>query len=215
MNDSVLTFLKRGHTTEQTRNAISLLKKNNLKFIGQMMVGLPNSTPEDEIDCAQYICESGASGARIYPTLVFRQTELENITNEKKYNPLTLEEAVIRSADVLSVFVKHNIPCIRIGLCESENLHSEDTFVAGPNHPSIGEMVKSELYYNIICSILDIGIFSKSILIYCPNGAISQIIGNKKTNIIRLKGKYGFERIYIKEDRSLESYDIRILNKED
>ena len=60
--------------------------------------------------------------------------------------PLSIEEAVIRSRDVLAVFVKNSVECIRIGLCESDNLHSEETFFAGPNHPSLGEMVKSALY---------------------------------------------------------------------
>ena len=215
MNDGILTYLKRGHTSKQTENAISLLKKHNLKFIGQMMIGLPGATVNDEIECARYICESGASGARIYPTLVFKQTELETLTLEKKYIPLSLEEAVFRSAQVLSIFVEHEVPCIRIGLCESENLHSDATFVAGPNHPSIGEMVKSELYFNIICSMVDTQKLAKNILIRCPKGATSQIIGNKKTNIFRLKSKYGFEQIVVKEDVQFKSYDIKITNKED
>lgn len=214
MNDEVLSFLKRGHTAEQTKRAISLLNQNKIPFVGQMMIGLPKATLDDELECANFICNSGAIGARIYPTLVFKQTELEKLTIDKSYEPLSLDEAIFRSAQVLSVFVEHNVPCIRIGLCESENLHSSDTFVAGPNHPSIGEMVKSELYFKIICARLDGVDFSRKIVIFCPKGATSQVIGNKKSNIIKLEKMYGFESIRVLELDNLESYNIEIKSKE-
>ncbi|MBQ3040968.1 MAG: radical SAM protein [Clostridia bacterium] len=215
MNDEVLSFLKRGHTAEQTKRAISLLNQNKIPFVGQMMIGLPKATLDDELECANFICNSGAIGARIYPTLVFKQTELEKLTIDKSYEPLSLDEAIFRSTQVLSVFVEHNVPCIRIGLCESENLHSSDTFVAGPNHPSIGEMVKSELYFKIICARLDGVDFSRKIVIFCPKGATSQVIGNKKSNIIKLEKMYGFESIRVLELDNLESYNIEIKSKED
>ena len=215
MNDEVLSFLKRGHTAEQTKRAISLLNQNKIPFVGQMMIGLPKATLDDELECANFICNSGAIGTRIYPTLVFKQTELEKLTIDKSYEPLSLDEAIFRSAQVLSVFVEHNVPCIRIGLCESENLHSGDTFVAGPNHPSIGEMVKSELYFKIICARLDGVDFSRKIVIFCPKGATSQVIGNKKSNIIKLEKMYGFESIRVLELDNLESYNIEIKSKAD
>ena len=44
MNDSVLSYLKRGHTVNDTINAIFLLKEANISFVGQMMIGLPKSS---------------------------------------------------------------------------------------------------------------------------------------------------------------------------
>ena len=49
----------------------------------------------------------GAVASRIYPTLVFNNTELKDLTMDNKYMPLSIEEAVIRSRDVLDVFVKN------------------------------------------------------------------------------------------------------------
>lgn len=214
MNNDVLSYLKRGHTTDDTKNAIRLLKENNIPFVGQMMIGLPTATIQDEIECAEFIARNGAQGARIYPTLVFKNTELENITSKGLYVPLTCEEAISRSATALAVFVKANIPCIRIGLCESENLHSDTTFVAGPNHPSIGELVKSELYMREICVALREN-SAKSVIIMCPSGATSQVIGNKRKNISKLKEMYGFKQIKVIEDKLLKPYNIKIINKED
>ena len=66
--------------------AIKILKDKGIPFVGQMMIGLPKATLEDEIYCAKQICQLGASGARIYPTLVFKHTELEELTKIKGVN---------------------------------------------------------------------------------------------------------------------------------
>ncbi len=217
MNDDVLSCLKRGHTANDTITATKLLNDASIKFIGQMMVGLPNSSSKDEINTAEEICKLGASGSRIYPTLVFKNTELESITKNGEYMPLTLDEAVARTADVLRVFIKNNVPCIRIGLCESDNLHSDTSYFAGPNSPSIGEMVKSRLYYNLILENLERirNNITNSLLIECPIGSVSQIIGNKKQNVNELKEHFGFKYIKIKENANLMQYQIILKEKEE
>ena len=217
MNDQVLRFLKRGHTKNDTFEAIRLLKSSGFDFVGQMMVGLPTATLEDELFCAEQICSLGAVGARIYPTLVFKDTELAQLTYDGIYQPLTIEEAVSRSAAVLEVFLKHNVPCIRIGLCDSENLHSDDTFVAGPCSPSIGEMVKSRMYFNKICKILesDKSFTGCSLIIECGKGYVSQVVGNKRKNIVEIKNQFGVKNISVKENSQLDFMELKIEVKEE
>ena len=212
MNDDVLRYLKRGHTSLDTINATSLLNKAQIPFVGQMMVGLPRATQEDELYCAEQICKLGARATRIYPTLVFKNTELEILTRIKEYIPLSLEDAVARTALVLEIFSKNNVNCLRIGLCESENLHSESTFFAGPNNASIGEMVRSRLYYNKICENLGENDNYKdvSIVVAGPTGATSQIVGQKKTNLAKLKNKYGIKNIKVIENDDIEQFNVAI-----
>ncbi|MBE6663023.1 MAG: radical SAM protein [Ruminococcaceae bacterium] len=217
MNDEVLKYLKRGHTAVDTINATKLLKNAKINFVGQMMIGLPSANIQDEIYTAKVISRLGASGTRIYPTLVFKNTELEDLTNNGEYRPISLDEAVERSAKVLEVFIKNNIPCLRIGLCESDNLHSEDSYIAGPNSPSIGEMVKSQVYYNLIFKSLKNSSLMKleSLYIECANGCISQIIGNKKKNVDKLKKTFGFKYIKVKENNNLMQYQLILKEKEE
>ena len=214
MNDEVLSYLKRGHTVKDTENAISLLNDARISFVGQMMIGLPTATLEDEMFCAEKICELGASSVRIYPTLVFKSTELEQITMKGEYIPLTCEEAVSRSAEVFKIFLDNNVPCIRIGLNDSENLHSDETFVAGPNEPSIGEMVKSRYFYNTIREKL-FYFKAKNIIIECSKGKTSQVIGNKRFNVEKLKDEFGLKEIKVIENGTLNQYDINIYEKEE
>ena len=217
MNDEVLRYLKRGHTVSDSLNAMTLLNKVGIPFVGQMMIGLPTATLEDELECAKVICSYGAKGARIYPTLVLKNTELESITSKGEYIPLTIEDAVIRASKVLKIFNNNNVPCIRIGLCDSENLHSDKTFIAGPNCPSIGEMIISRVFYENIVEMIDRDGLNTElhIIIECANGKVSQVIGNKKENIIKLKTMYGFKTIKVVENKQLNDFEINILKKEE
>ena len=210
MNDSVLSLLKRGHTVSDTVLASKLLKDNGINFVGQMMVGLPGATAEDEIYCAEMICKLGASASRIYPTLVFKNTELENMLFTKDYIPLSLEEAVERSANVLEIFIKNNVNCIRIGLCDSDNLHSSETYLAGPNSPSIGEMVKSRLIYKQICSQIDKNTVYDCLTICCPLGKRSQVIGHKRENMLNLKKHFKINEILVLEKENINNLEIKI-----
>ncbi|MBQ2727491.1 MAG: radical SAM protein [Clostridia bacterium] len=208
MSDRVLKESKRGHTAEQTETAVKLLKDAGFSVVGQMMVGLPGSDAEDEIRTAYKICEMGCTAARVYPTVVFRDTELCGRMQRGEYSPLTVEEAVRRSADVLEVFLGNNVNCIRIGLCDSENLHGTE-YAAGPNHPSMGELVEGEIYFRRICQALDsLEEVPEFCTICVPAGEISKAVGQKRCNKLRIEYKYNVKKVKFIENSSLKRYNI-------
>ncbi len=209
-SDSVLTASRRGHTAEDSRRAMTLLRQGGYAVVGQMMVGLPGATMEDEVECARRISELGATAARIYPTLVFRDTELYRQMTAGKYTPLSLDEAVARCAAALDVFLEHNVECLRIGLCESENLHEADTFAAGPNHPAMGELVRGEIYWNRIrTERTAVPISSENGLrIEVPRGELSAAIGQNGRNKQRIREEFAVKTIQFTENNSLKRYHI-------
>ena len=211
-SEHVLSSCKRGHSPERSRTAMTMLREAGFRTVGQMMIGLPGSSLSDELACAEEICRLGASGCRIYPTIVFRDTELHRMTVRGEYHPLTLDEAVARSAAVLDVFVRHGVPCLRIGLCESENLHSDETYFAGPNHPSLGELVSGELYYNRICAALDEypPVKGSTVTVSVPRGDISMAVGQKRRNKIRIEIKYSVKSVKFIEKDNFTRYNIEI-----
>lgn len=211
-DDAVLGCTKRGHSSLDEYNACKLIKEKGLELVGQMMIGLPGSTIENELETAKFIIDSGASGVRIYPTVVFRDTELCGMAEHGIYKPLSLEDAVNRSALVLEEFIKAKLTVLRIGLCSSDNLSNSNTYFAGPNHPALGELVKSRVYYNRICCQLDLSsdIKDKVLYISVAKGETSKAVGQKKENKISLMQKYGIKNIIIREDDSLSEYDVRI-----
>ena len=213
MDDDVLVSSKRGHTSCDAERACKMIKNRGFSLIGQMMIGLPESTVEKEIYTAKKICEMGADGARIYPTVVFYDTELCSMMQSGIYTPLSAEDAIFRSKEALKIFVENNVPCIRVGLQSGENLSDEKQVAGGANHSAIGELAMSALYFDKICECLDV--FSKdeiseNITIFCPRGEISKIVGQKRKNIEKLRQKYPIKRVKVLEKNELLRYNIII-----
>lgn len=190
MDDAVLAASGRGHSVADAEHACRLLTDAGLSVVGQMMIGLPGSTPESEVATARRICELGASGARIYPTVVFADTALCDMMQAGHYRPLTLDEAVCRSAEVLAVFETHGVQVLRIGLCASDNLTDPACAVAGANHPALGELVRSELYYRNLRKLLQ-GAKAPVQTVYIPARELSAAIGQHRQNLLRLQGEFG------------------------
>jgi len=187
MDDRVLNASMRGHSAKQAREACETVVRAGFSLVGQMMIGLPQSTLQAELETAKTICEMGASAARIYPTVVFYETPLCEMVKNGTYLPLTVENAVYRSAEVLKIFLKHNVPCIRIGLCAGEDFSSDDKVMAGPNHPSLGEMVLGEIYYEkLIASFAKNNLLGKETVLFLPAREISKYVGQHRCNLNRL-----------------------------
>ena len=209
LNDEVLCAAKRGHDTKTAIEACRLIKAREFSLIGQMMIGLPSACVEDEIRTAELICELSADGARVYPTVVFAQTELACMTERGEYQPLDLDDAVERTKRVLDVFDRHGVPCIRVGLCASENLRDSSKAIAGATHEAIGEMAMSELYFERICKELDERkINGGRLVIYVACGAVSKAVGHKKKNREKICEKYGLESLKVLEKKELLGYNI-------
>lgn len=212
MDDKVLQACKRGHTSKQTYEACRLVKEAGFELIGQMMVGLPEANIESEKSTAHTICEMGAVGARVYPTVVFYKTELCDMSKKGDYTPLSTEDAVMRTKEVLKVFDSYNVPCIRVGLCASENLSSPDAVFGGANHSAIGEMAIGEIFYEkmdeLISGLTPDEMSKKNIVFYVPKGCTSKAVGQKRKNILRLCEKYSISKIKILEKNSIIGYNI-------
>ena len=214
-SDEVLRRSGRGHDAECARVACRKLKASGFTLIGQMMIGLPGSDTESEILTAREIISAGADGARVYPTVVFYDTELSCMTERGEYVPLSNEDAVMRTKAVLDVFDRARVPCIRVGLQASENLSDESCVMAGANHSAIGELAMGELYYERICAEIEkSGARGGEICVLVPMGAVSKAVGQKKKNKQRLIQKYGFRKIKFVECPDVEGYNVKLQYKE-
>ena len=215
IENNVLIATKRGHDFECAKSACNLIVNRGFNLTGQMMIGLPGSTVESEISTAKFIINSGCSSARIYPTVVFKDTELCSMTENALYSPLSLEDAVDRSATVLKMFIDAGVKVIRVGLCASDNLLSEDTYYAGPNHPALGELVESEVYYRLICEKYSLIQFTSNdiLTIGVARGNISKAVGQRKRNKLRLIQTLNLNDAKFEEIDYLNDYDVLLTVK--
>ena len=207
-SDKVLSASRRGHTALDSEKACRLIKQRGFTLIGQMMVGLPLSTVEDEINTARSICALGCDGARVYPTVVFPDTRLMEMTKSGSYTPLTTEAAVERTAEVLSVFADNGVRVIRIGLCSNETLR--DPVYEGSYHPSVGELSLNRFYLKKMTEKLTKmpDTLGKTVVFSVSKGKISQAVGQKRYNVLRIKEIFKLKDVKIKENDDLREFDL-------
>lgn len=218
-NDYILSSCKRGHTYEDVVRASKLIRKYRFNLGHQMMIGLPESTVQDDLNTARDLIKLKPKMVRIYPVLVIRGTELEKEYNEGNYEPLTVNQAVERCKELCYLFGKKKIDIIRIGLqstdtiCSPTNNGSE--VVAGPYHETFRQLVESSIYYDtIIQKIKKINTKAKEITITVNPQNVNNVVGYKRENIEKIKEMYDLD-VEIKQDikQPLEKIDIAISKK--
>ncbi len=203
MDDEVLKLSNRGHTAKDAEIACEKIKKAGYSLIGQMMIGLPGGTLENELYTARKICDMGADGARIYPTVTFFDTELACMAQRGEYRMLSNDDAVVRSKEAYKLFCDRGVECIRIGLCASDNLGDVTKVMGGANHPALGELVLGEAYFDRECDMIDSlggSTEEKTATFSVPRGELSRAIGQKGRNRDRLCRKFGFSKVIFKEN---------------
>ena len=213
-DDGVLRLSKRGHDQKSEIEACTKIINRGFTLVGQMMIGLPGSTLEKELGTARFIADIGATYARIYPTVVFYDTELCEMANSGEYTPLADEEALERSTRVFEYLYSRGVKVIRIGLCASDNLVSRDTYHSGPNHPAFGDLVIGEYYYRRVMKLISedhIDVGNGTVLrLTVARGLKSCMIGQHKRNKIRLKKQFGFKDIVVEENDAVSKFEVDI-----
>lgn len=210
VSDAVLALSERGHNAEDSRRACALLRERGFTVGGQMMIGLPGATAEDELECARFIVEAGCREARVYPTIVFRGTKLSEMMRRGEYLPLSVEDATERTAGVLEIFDKAGVKVLRVGLCDSENLHN-DEYEAGPNHASVGELAASRVFLKkIVEAVGDSDTAGRRMNVFVPRGATSKATGQRGCNRAAITEKYEPKKLRFIEDGRLSGYSVKI-----
>ena len=204
-NNYILEKCKRGHTGEDVKKASKLIRAHGFILGHQMMIGLPESTKQDEINTAKELIKLKPKIVRIYPVLVIKDTELAEEYEKGEYTPLTVGQAVERCKDIVAMFNKNKINIIRIGLQNTEEItdpsSEKSSVVAGPYHPAFRQLVESSMWYDsIVNEIKKVNAKVKKVKIKANDLNINNIIGHKKENITKLKEVYDVEVVIEKDD---------------
>ena len=185
LDDKVLAAAERGHTAEQVTDAVALLKKYGFKVGVQLMVGMPEQDFASIKDTVEKVLALKPDIARIYPLLVIKGTPLAKSYEAGGFEPLSLEEAVEQAAYMYKKLSEAGIRIIRVGLQPDDELCAEGNILAGPFHPSMGELVQSYLLREKLTpQILETAKQnSEAILILCPRKLESKVRGMRNGNV--------------------------------
>ena len=225
MNDAVLKQANRGHTRQDTRRAIELLKARNIQVGVQLMVGLPGDSEESLLASTRQVAALAPDVARIYPLMVLRGSPLAKWYQEGSYSPLGLDQSVDLVKEMLKILTRANVTVIRMGLQASEMMEDSSLVLAGPWHPAFGHLVLSALVYDQVreqvCKLL--GPFDRSsfdrtsrknwethILMGIHPRFESRLRGDKNSNLIKLKNAYPGISFSIQTDESLRQGEVDV-----
>lgn len=211
LDAEVLAASGRNYTASQVEEAAALIKQRGFSLGMQIMLGLPRDTWEKAVATAKKIASWGPDFVRLYPAVVIRNTPLADLYLARKYQPLSLEEAIVWAAELYLFFEWCNIKVIRMGLHPSETLLKPGEVVGGPFHPAFGELVSSRIARWQIETLLDrCGLMgegyrrerTREVALLVNPRFRSPVAGHKKDNLVYFLAEWGID-IKIKGDRAI------------
>jgi len=134
--DDVLSSLRRGHTIEDSVNAIRTAKDAGLKVAVHMMPGLPRSTDERDVEAFKVLFEDERfrpDMLKIYPTLVMSGTTLNQMFERGEYTPLDDQ----RAASIVSKIFMMAPRWVRVMRVQRDI--PANLILAGPRHGNLRE----------------------------------------------------------------------------
>ena len=206
MDEEVLRKAGRGHTVEDVREAATMIKEGGFVLGLQMMIGLPGDTFEKSLQTAKEIVGLGAASTRIYPTLVIRNTSLENLYRQGRFEPLSLDEAVEWCSRIVPYFEEADVKILRLGLHPSEGILHGDDLITGPFHVAFGEMVYSRIWFHILNELESDP--NADITIFVNPKQINHAAGHKGMSRKMLEGRFGSVRF--RGDEKLIGREVKL-----
>ena len=210
MSDEVLRLNNRGHLAKDVVYSAGMIKSYGFEFGVQMMTGLYGDDNETAIETAKKLIALSPDTARIYPTVVLENTELERLYKSGEYTPQSVDEAAELCSELLMMFHEKGIRVIRVGLHSGGNV--EEGYVAGAYHPAFREICESRIYLRkVLSEIKRQGTTKGDLTVTVGTSYVSMMSGQKKFNSEKLR-EMGYN-LKIKQDKNMKKYEIEVGGK--
>jgi elongator complex protein 3 len=142
LQDDVCKAINRGHDLGDVIKSFQIARDSGFKIVAHMMPGLPNSSPEKDIQDFYTLFENPMfrpDMLKIYPTLVLKDTALYRLYTSRKYVAYTEDDFV----NILVEIKKKVPPWVRIMRVQREIEPSD--IVAGPKLGNLRQIVLRKL----------------------------------------------------------------------
>lgn len=141
----VLAAANRGHTPADIYSACRLIKDYGFELGIQLMIGLPGDSLQKCIFSANEAVAMRPAIARLYPTIVLRNTQLYKMYQAGSYAPLTAEEAVQITKAMYQILDDAGINIIRVGLKSTDLIREGGEIQGHTYHPAFRQLVEGEI----------------------------------------------------------------------
>ncbi|MDE6730153.1 MAG: radical SAM protein [Oscillospiraceae bacterium] len=210
MSDRVLSANHRGHTAQDVFTASGLIREFNFELGLQMMLGLYQSTWDDETETVRQMINIHPDTVRIYPIVILKHTMLGDLYQSGEFQLFcdpeknSLDDVITMTANYITEFRKHGIRLIKIGLHASEFV--EKDMLSGYYHPAFRELCESRIYRVQMEHFLKSG---QELAVRVNPKCISKAIGQKRENIRYFQETHGIT-LKIIPDPTIAIFDIKI-----
>lgn len=218
----VLCLSNRGHTREIVYSACKMIQDYGFELGIQLMIGLPGDSYEKCMESVAEAIKIGPSLARLYPTVILKDTKLFEQFQQGTFKPFSSEEMLRTTKDMYRKLRQNNITILRVGLKSTEIISESGDTVAGSYHPAFrqlveGELAKEELEKQLFVWLKNqneaenllknekMGKRKKTVVTFlCEGTSFSNMIGNCRCNKYYFEEKYPQLSFRFKTDSSLE-----------
>jgi len=194
-SERVLLKSKRGYSKQQSLLACQKIKNSGMNLGIQLMPFLPGFNKKSLEETIFETIRIAPEYIRIYPTLVLKNTSLENLYRDGEYLPASLEKSTEVTIQMCEAFMKKDLKIIKIGL-HSDIILNKNDIVAGGYHPAFGEMVLGEILKKKIISKSFKG--AKKLLISPKDTSL--FMGNGQMMLKKLKCEIGDFKMEVSQD---------------
>ncbi len=227
-DSEVLIQSNRGHTKEAVYDSCQMIQEYGFELGIQLMIGLPGDTYEKCMHSVQETVKIKPSLARLYPTVILKDTELFELYEKGVYKPYTEEEMLHTVKEMYRTLQENNITILRVGLKSSDIISENGGAVLGSYHPAFrqlveGELAKEELERQLEacmkeqCDKKDCAAVKKdhktvkqAVTLRCEGTSFSNMIGNCSRNKKYFEEKYPQFSFHFKTDSSLQAGTYRL-----
>ena len=148
----VLRRSARNYSPETAEDACHAIHECGIELGIQLLPGLPGDKSGDfQRDIIRTIALNPGA-VRIYPCLTVKGTGLEKLYLAGKYKPWSLNRTEEELAPAVLRLWQNKIHVIRIGVAHEEGF--EESVIAGPVHPALGQKIRSKALFLFLHSRL-------------------------------------------------------------
>ena len=208
-DEEVLRKSARGHDADIVFRSAEMIHRYGFTLGIQLMTGLPGDSYEKCMFSVEQTIRVKPEIARIYPTVVIRNTILCTMFEEGRYRPPELQETVKTVKDMYRKLTDAGIQVIRIGLKSTNMIRTENGAVVGGYHPAIRQVVESEIAREELESQLGTET-EGSFLFRAHPSSFSNLIGHQKMNRKYFEEKYPRMVIRYKADETLSPAQYQV-----
>lgn len=145
-----LLDVQRGYNGDRAREGCRLIKESGLKLGIQLLPGMPGSTRNASLKMSKRPLRFLLPVCVFIPVSSWTGTPLAERWRMGQYAPWELDTTITTLGKALASAWARRIPVIRLSLAPEREL--DESVLAGPRHPALGNIIQSEALFETVRS---------------------------------------------------------------